>query len=91
MVKQQKREDNINKNKIYLKRIANLHNDYDSQIFLFFKIGLPSRYAILKGIIAINVCQFFPFKILMMALPSCLSHFEVEFFWVFIMLGEKIS
>ena len=42
MVKQQKREDNINKNKNYGKRIANLHNDYESQIFLFFKLDNPA-------------------------------------------------
>ena len=37
LVKQRKKEDNINKNKNYGKRIANLHNYYENQFFVGMK------------------------------------------------------
>ena len=43
LVKQQKREDNINKNKNYGKRIANLHNDYEKKFELGLKEYAPQQ------------------------------------------------
>ena len=43
LVKQQKREDNINKNKNYGKRIANLHNDYEKKFVVGMKEYAPQQ------------------------------------------------
>ena len=43
MLKQQKREDNINKNKNYGKRIANLHNDYEKKFVVGMKEYAPQQ------------------------------------------------
>ena len=43
LVKQQKREDNINKYKNYGKRIANLHNDYEKKFVVGMKEYAPQQ------------------------------------------------
>lgn len=43
LVKQQKREDNINSNKNYGKRIANLHNDYEQKFVMGRKEYAPQQ------------------------------------------------
>ena len=43
LVKQQKREDNINSNKNYGKRIANLHNDYEQKFIVGRKEYQPQQ------------------------------------------------
>ena len=43
LVKQQKREDNINTNKNYGKRIANLHNNYEQKFVVGKKEYAPKQ------------------------------------------------